>query len=263
VMLGWMVGETHFARPDEGFDRLAAEVEGIPGVTVDDRERWVEAPGFSDPSSWMALDVDAAALPELLATACATAYADPVSWSFRIRADAGTVVVVHGDQQADGRGGSRCPDPGFDVAGLVARIGGIVPGMEVQPTVGADGGFGLVAREDGSAGVASLLPLVAHADELRDAAGLDPGRSVEVQGGLLGVTVAAGEQDLYVALLADLVDEHGVTSFWADDGSAAVDGVAVVQVVAPQEERAAVEDRIRASGLRIAGSAVRFLPPEP
>lgn len=55
VMLGWMVDETHFDRPDEGFDELAAQMERLPGVSVDAKERWVEAPTFSNPTSWMGI----------------------------------------------------------------------------------------------------------------------------------------------------------------------------------------------------------------
>jgi hypothetical protein len=54
AMFGWMIDETHFDRPHEGFDRLTAQIESLPGVSIDEKERWVEAPTFSDPPSFPA-----------------------------------------------------------------------------------------------------------------------------------------------------------------------------------------------------------------
>jgi hypothetical protein len=263
VVLGWTVSETHFERPDAGFDRLTTRMEALPGVRVEHAERWVEAPTFSDPYSWIQLEVDAADLPGMLAAACDPAYPDPVAWSLVIDARAGTEVTVHDDVPAAGdASGSRCLDPGFDVAGVVAAAGRLVPGIMLQPSIWEDGVLTLASISYDTGEIADVLPLVAHADDLREAAGLAPDLPVRIDAMTVSITMAPDEHERWTALLDELVAEHGVTSLSADDGSTRTDGKAVVQLVAPDAAHAAVEARIRASGLSVAEHPVRFLPSE-
>ncbi|MFD3444435.1 hypothetical protein ACFDTO_07540 [Microbacteriaceae bacterium 4G12] len=259
TVFGWTISETHFAQPDEDFDRLTARIEDLPGVRVDEKERWVEAPTFSQPNSWIGLTVEAAGLPGLVAAACTTEYAGPVSWSFRVRSERGSVVSGHSDT-APSRvaGGSRCPALGFDAGGLLREIDSTVPGLVLQPSFWDDR-FVLVTLEDELAGIAPLLPMVAHADDFRDAAGLDSNLFVEINAGNLMLIIEPGEHDRYVRLLSDLVGEHGVTSFWASDAASQTDGMAKVQIVAPDQEHAEIENRIRDSGLHIADLPIRFI----
>jgi hypothetical protein len=262
VIFIWMVDETHFDRPDARFDQLESQLDGLPGVSVDASERWVEAPTFSGATSWISLSVDQANLPVLLDAACGTEYPDPVTWSVRVRTEAGDVVSVHTAATTPDRAGddSRCIDAGFDLAGVVGRVDRLRLGIDLQPSIWEDGQFALVALDADSDDLLTMLPLVAHADELRDSAGLDPGSPVEINAPSLGVVIEPDEQDLHLALLSELAGEHGATSFWADDGTAQIDGKATVQVVAPQKDHPAIEEAVRASGLRIADYPVRFLP---
>ena len=261
TIFGWTVGETHFDRPDESFDRLTKQIEDLPGVSVDEKERWVEAPTFTDPSSWVGLTVDEANLPGLLDIACTIDYPGSVSWSLRIRADGGNAVTVHSETApGGGSNGPRCFDFGFDAVGLVDAVGSLTPGLDLQPTIWNDDQFALVVLDDPSEGLDALLPLVAHADELREAAGLDSTRSVEINSMHLGVIIEPHEHDRYLALLTELAEEHHVASFSADSAENQTDGVAKVQISAPDREHTAIEEDIRASGLRIADLPVRFLP---
>lgn len=261
VVFVWMIDETQFERPDDGFDRLTAQVESLPGVDVEASERWVEAPTFSDPSSWISLTVDEVGLPAALDAACSTEYPDTVTWSVRVATTGGTAVTMHSDPEARyAAEGERCPDFGFDTAGLVGRVDSTVPGVDLQAGVWDNGRFALVALEEQPEDLPSLLPLVAHAEDLRDAAGLAPDRSVEVNSSSLILHVEPGEQERYLALLTELAEQHGVTSYWADGGGTPTDGVDKVQVVAPDDEHAAIEEALRTSGLHVAEFPVRFLP---
>ena len=80
LLFGWMVDETHFDRPSAEFDALETEVLALPGIETVEKERWVEAPTFANPTSWMRVTLERAALPSLLDTACASGYPDPVMW---------------------------------------------------------------------------------------------------------------------------------------------------------------------------------------
>ncbi|MBB5843992.1 hypothetical protein HD599_002315 [Conyzicola lurida] len=258
VVFVWTIDETHFDRPDESFDRLAARIEKTHGVTVDDSQRWVEAPTFSDPRSWIQLTVDEPDLPELLSTACAADYPDPVDWSLRVATDNGSVVSL----AAAPAGDVPCLDFGFDAPGLVAEIGRSVPNVELQASIWDNGRFALVVVDDDAGALPALLPLVDHAEDVRDAAGLDTSEPVEINAAALSVVIAADEHDRYLALLTDLAENHGVTSFSADVGTQ-TDGIGKVQIRASSRERDGIENAIRTSGLPIADLPVRFLPQTP
>lgn len=261
AVFSWTIDETRFDRPDAGFDRFTAEIESLPGVSVDTKERWVEAPTFVNPTSWITLTVDQANLPGLLDTACASEYTDPVTWSLRVQTNAGDVVSLHTDSATMGRAGeSRCLDVGFDALALVDAVDRVEPGVDLQAAIWDDGRFALVALEEDARGLPAQLPLVAHADELQSAAGIDPNRPVEINSASLILIVEQGEHARYLTLLSDLAEEHGVTSFWADGGGTPIDGIEKVQIVAPDANHAAIEDAIRASGLHIADLPVRFIP---
>ncbi|MDQ0743041.1 hypothetical protein QFZ62_000349 [Clavibacter sp. B3I6] len=257
LLLGWTIDETRFARPDAGFDRLTSRMEALPGVDVQHSERWVEAPMFLHPDSWIELEVDAAGLPGMLAAVCEADHPDDVAWSLVVDAGAGTTVTVHDAVPAAGdASGSRCLDPGVDVV----RLADAARRLDLQPSIGEDGVLALASLDPGIGDVADMLPLVAHADDLRDAAGLAAERPVVLDSMTIGVTIGPDEHDRWLALLDGLITEHGVASLSADDGSAQMDGIAKVQVVAPDEAHDAVRARIRASGLAVAGYPVRFLP---
>ena len=264
TMFAWMIDETHFDRPDTRFDRLTASLDSEPGVSVDAQERWVEAPTFSDPTSWIWLTVEADHLPGLLASACAEQYADPVSWSLSVPTDNGSVVSLYtGGMPGDGVDDAPCPDFGFDAVGVVGEVGRSVPGMNLQASVWENGRFGLVALDDDPGVLAAMLPLVDRAEELRDAAGVDPNRSIQIDAGSLSAVIAPDEHDRYLALLSDLAESHGVTSYWADGSGTPTDGVEKVQIRAPDAEHTGIEDAIRSSGLHVADFPVRFLPLTP
>ncbi|MCT9821433.1 hypothetical protein N3K63_14200 [Microbacterium sp. W1N] len=253
VIYGWMIDETHFDRPSARFDELAARVEAAPGVSEVSTERWVEAPTFAQPTSWLSATVDAAALPAVLDEVCAGDHPDPVTMSLRVRTAAGTTVSLHGEAAAAPRAADAvCPAFGFDAAPLVSALDEVVPGLEVQPAVWDAGRFAIVATADPAAPLSALLPLVAHADDLARAAGRDPGEPIEINAATLGLTVAAGERGRTQALLRELADERGVVAFWADDGSGRSDGAPQVQVTAPAAQHAAITRAIRASGLAFA-----------
>ena len=259
LIFGWMIDETHFNRPDEGFDRLTAQIENTPGVSVDSRERWVEAPTFAGPRSWIHLTVDDAHLAGLLSAACADGYADPVDWSMLVHTDGASVVSLYTDAaSADPSVESPCPDFGFDALGVVAEVGSSLPGLDVQASIWDNGRFALVVLDDDPGTLSAMLPLVDRADDVRVAAGLDRSRLVEINAGPLSVVIPPDEHDGYLALLSELAAEHGVTSFWAGGGTP-VDGIEKVQIVAPEAEHEAIEDAVRTSGLHIADLPVRFL----
>ncbi|WP_461473914.1 hypothetical protein [Microbacterium sp. HJ5] len=262
ILLGWMADETHFDRPSEAFDDVHAQIEGLPGVESVEKERWVEAPTFADPTSWMSVTVDQAGLPGLIEAACAADYADPISWSIRVRTPAAATVSLHATPAARGVDGTlpQCPDFGFDAVRVVEALDRTAPGLAVQPSTWSPGRFVLVAVDEGRPAVlADLLPLVEHADDLVAAAGPDMGEFVEINSADLGLVLGPGEGAEYRALLTALVDDHGVTSFWADTDHTGTDEEATVQIVAPAGQRAEIEESIRASSLPVARFTVRFL----
>ena len=267
TMLGWMLNETRFDRQSEDFDSLTTQIETLPGVSVQDAQRWVEAPTFSNLSSRIGLTVAEANLPGLLDAACAGDHPETTTWSFRVETESNNAVFVHGDSTPTNvSGGSGCINFGFDAVGFVGEVDAIVPGapsgLDLQPTIWG-GQFALVELSERVGGITTLLPLVAHADGLRDAAGMDSNQSVEINADTLSLIIEPGEQDRYSALLSTLINDHGVTSFWADGGGTPTDGVEKVQIVAPDEEHAAIGDAIRTSGLHIADFPVRFIPLTP
>ncbi|KRB36399.1 hypothetical protein [Microbacterium sp. Root180] len=262
VVFAWMVDETHFDRPSQEFDQFAAEVESLPGVQSVEKERWVEAPTFSNPTSWMFVTVDRSGLPAVFDAACATDYPDPVSWSFRVQTPASAEVMLHATSAVPDAvsGDGRCPDFGFDAAPLVDELDRVAPGLTIQPIMWDVDKLALVAIEDELPnGFTHLLPLVEHADRLVAAAGVDPNEEVEINSANLGLVFEPRERGAYLALLAELAEDLGVTSFYADGGGAMADGKAIVQVVAPPSQHAAIEDAIQSSGLAVADYPIRFL----
>jgi len=258
MLLAWMVDETHFDRPSQEFDDFERQVASLPGVDGVDKERWVEAPTFSHPTSWMSVSLDEAGLPGLLEAACSTDYPDPVTWSMLVRTPAGADVSLHAGatDPSAADSGTQCPDFGFDAVALVHELDRVATGLAVQPVIWDNGRFALVALDGG---FVQVLPLVEHADELLAAAGLDTDNAVEISSPNLGVVLEPGESEEYLALLTELTELHSVRSFWADPDGSQADGIEKVQIVAPEDEHAAIEDRIRASGLHIADLPVRFI----
>jgi hypothetical protein len=251
LLFGLTIDETHFDRPSAEFDALRTEIATVDGVEVVGSERWVEAPTFSDPSSSMSVTVDADALPDLLARACGSTYPDAVSWAIEVDTAAETRVSLFSDA-AHG-----CPAIGFDPTPVVAEIDRVAPGVQVQAAVMDNGMFSLFAMENG---FEELVPLVAQAETVRDAAELAPGGAVEVAATRLGVTVGPGEGPAYAALLTRLVDDYGVTYFSAASGGTPIDGIEKVQLAAPERNHAAVEAAIAQSALPLTALPVAFLP---
>jgi hypothetical protein len=259
IVFGWTVDETRFDRPDRQFDRLTARVESTPGVKVTSKQRWVEAPTFSGPSSWIELTVDQASLPGLLATACANGYHDNLDWSLHVTTDTRSDVSMHSVAAPGGsEGDAGCPEFGFNIVAVVEAIKRADSGLDLQPAIWENGRFTLVVL-DGTETLSDLLPLVEHAAEIRDAAGTDPRGSVEINSATLGAVIPPTEHDLYLALLSELVEKHEVRSFWADNEPPA-DGIEKVQIIAPDREHADIAITLRTSGLDIAGLPVRFIP---
>lgn len=255
VVFAWMIDETHFDRPSAQFDAFRAQLDDLPGVDVVDAERWVEAPTFSSPTSWLSVTVDEAAVAGLLAAACSTDYPDAVTWSINVRTPTAAEVLLNASSGAD-----PCVDFGFDAVGLVAVLDRVAPGLAIQPAIWENGRFALVALEDEApGGFTHLLPLVEHAEELLAAASLGSGDVIEINSANLGFTLEPGESDRYLSLLRELADDHAVQSFWADGGGAQTDGIAKVQIVAPTSQHESIEDAIRTSGVHIADLPVRFL----
>ena len=262
TLYSWIVNEEHFARPSAAFDALEDRIGSLPGVVAVEKERWVEAPTFSQPTSWMRVEVEQSGLRGLLDAACSSDYPDPVSWSVTVTTPSAAEVSMHSAEGGANQSGSAapCPDFGFDAVRVVDVLDRVAPGLALQPSVWEDGQFALVSLDDGTAsGLADLLPLLGHVDEIAESAGRDRAGSVEVNSPFLAVTIADGESDEYVALLRELVEDHSVTSFWADDSGTQVDGVERVQIVAPTDDPGEIERALRASGLAIADLPVRFL----
>lgn len=104
-----------------------------------------------------------------------------------------------------------------------------------------------------------MLPLVEHAPNLLAAAGLAFEDDVEINAATLEVRLSGGEAAEYLALLRELADARGVTSFWARDATQQTDGVAKVQLVAPALQQTAIERAITSSALPIAAYSIRFI----
>ncbi|BFM26066.1 hypothetical protein [Microbacterium sp. che218] len=252
MMFGLMADEARFPRSDPAFDALGAHVASIPGVTDVQSERWVEAPLFVQPHASLSVTVSGDDLDEVWRLACSSEYPDAVSWGFDVVTVADTRVSFAGE--ADG----GCPDVGFDPAPVVTEIGRLAPGENVQAAIWDDARLG-ISTIDGRETADRLLPLVAGADALRTAAGVDPGTPVEVSGPQLGVVVGPGEAQRYHDLLTRLIDTYGATALHLGGGGTPIDGIEKVQLAAPAEHHAAIEREIAASGLPIADLAVAFL----
>ncbi len=264
LLFTWTIDETHFDRPSEELDALAAQVDRLPGVSQVQTERWVEAPAFATPTSWLSAVVDAAALPRLLRAACSTAHPEPLTWSLRVLTAADAEVALHATSDpARGAGGDRlCLDFGFDAKALVHELDRAAPGLAIQPMVLDDGGLALIALdEEAPGGFSRLLPLVEHAPDLIAAAGLDRNIQVEISSADLDVQLAPGESDAYLVLLTRLADDLAVRSFWSIPAGMGQDRVDKVQIVAPADQHTAIEDAVGASGLRIAGAPIGFIEP--
>ncbi|WP_153004159.1 hypothetical protein [Microbacterium testaceum] len=254
VMFGWMIDETRFDRPDPAFDALASEISAVPGVSDVQKQRWVEAPAFLATSSWVQVTASASAYPEVREIACDTTYPDAVEWGFDLEGAGGTRVSAYADA---GRG---CPELGFDLEAVASEISRVAPGSVIQAAIWDAERFALSSLDGRASEVAAqLLPLVAHADALREAAGVDPAMPVEVSGVRLGVEIGPGEGAGYHALVSTLIDEHDVTFFSFGGGGTPIDGVEKVQVTAPDSQRAAIERLIADSGLPVAALPVAFL----
>ncbi len=262
VTFGWMINETHFDRSTPEFDEFERHIEQLPGVHSVDAERWVEAPTFWTPTSWMTVTVDQAGLPALLEAACTTDYRDAVTWSVHVRTPSASEVSLHAAPTTPTAAdrGARCPDFGLDAVRIVDELDRIAPGLAIQPSIWENGRFALVALEEQiPSGFAHLLPLIEHADDLLAAAGLSGNDAVEINAMNLGLILEPHESAEYLEMLAELADEHAVSSYWADGGGTPIDGVEKVQIVAPDRHHRAIEDVIRSSGLHIAELPVRFL----
>lgn len=262
IVFSAMVNETHFDRPSAEFDAFAAQVESLPGVDRVDTERWVEAPTFADPTSWIFVTTDQAGLPGVLAAACSTDYPDAITWSIDVRTPSAAEVALHAAPAGWSGAGAdaRCPSFGFDAVALVAELDRVAPGLEVQPSVWDDGTLAFVAPEEQMpSGFDHLLPLVEHSDALVAASGMGEGALVEINSSNLGFLLPPGESAAYLGLLTELAEQHAVTSYWADGGGTPIDGVEKVQIVAPGSEHAAIERAIRSSSVHVADLPVRFI----
>lgn len=250
LMFGWMIDETHFDRPTEAFDVLGEDAAAVPGVRSVDKERWVEAPAFSDPSSSVIVRADAAAFPLVREVACRSAYTDAVLWGFELETAAGTQVSLFSERR---RG---CPELGFDAHAVVAELDELVPGIRIHASLD-DERLALASFDDGGpAGIAELVPLVSSVDAVRAAAGLPGSTPVQVSAALLAVRIGPGETAEYEALLDDLVHRYEATGFFAGGDGLPTDGVEKVQVTAPREHHAGIRSAIETSGLAIAALPV-------
>jgi hypothetical protein len=261
VMFSWMINETHFDRPSPQFDEFASSVESLPGVQSVQKERWVEAPTFFEPTSWMSVTVEQSGLPGLLDAACSTEYPDAITWSIIVLTPAASEVSLHAPATGSGVAGqpSRCPDFGFDAVGLVAELDRVAPGLAVQPAIWGDGRLAFVeVAEELPEGFAHLLPLVEHSADLVAAAGVGGNWNFEINSANLGAVLAPGESDAYLSLLTDLAD-LGVTSYWADGGETPGEGGAKVQIVAPAQHHEAISEAIQSSPLPVADLPIRYI----
>lgn len=254
LVFSWVIDETHFDRPSAEFDRLEAEIMALPGVVAVDKERWVEAPIFSNPSSALRVTLDRAALPALLDLACSSDYRDPVVWGLTVRTPAGAEVSVFAEPAASG-----CPDFPVDVLPTVDAVNLLAPGRSIQAAVWENGRLSFSDLLDGRDDISTMIPLVAAADELRRAADVDADSEIEISGPRLTAAPAPGESAAYAALLRTLVDAYGVTGFWdGARGGMPTDGVAKTQILCDPASVEAVEEAIRSSGLRLADAPLDF-----
>lgn len=252
LMFGWMADETRFDRPSAEFDRFAAEVAAIPGVDAVDADRWVEAPAFWSPLSSLRVTVDRTGLPAVLDLACSSDHPDPIDWGLTVRTPAGTEVSVFAEPAASG-----CPDFRVDVVPTVDALDRFAPGRSIQAAVWENGRLSFADLLDGRRDVSTMIPLVAAADDLRRAAGVDADSEIEISGPSVTAVPAPGESAAYAALLSTLVDEHGVTDFWdGAGGGTPTDGVVKTQIICDPASADAVEAAVRASGLRLADEPV-------
>lgn len=259
LLFGWMIDETHFDRPSADFDALETEVLALPGVETVEKERWVEAPTFANPTSSMRVTLDRAALPSLLDTACSSGYPDPVMWGLAVRTPSDAEVSVFADPVASSAPSSGCPDFGLDLVATVDALDALVPGRIIQAAIWENGRLSFSDLFDVRSDAAGMVPLVEAADELRRTAGVDPDVEVEISGPMLSAVVAPGDAPAYAALLRTLVDDYGVTTFWdGAGGGTPIDGVAKTQIRCDPEDAAAVETAIRASGLPLAETPILF-----
>jgi hypothetical protein len=267
LLAAWSLDDTHFDRPSAEFDELGAELERLPGVEAVEKERWVEAPTFSDPTSWMFVTVSEAGLPGLLEAACTSGYPDEITWHIRVRTPAASEVALNASPSdpIPTASAPSCPDFGFDAVRLTKELDRVAPELAVQPSIWDEGVLTLLAMDDldqpdagTPTGFADTLPLIEHADALLTAAGRDADEVVEITSPDLSLMIGPGESAAYLALLADLV-HLGATGFRADGGGTPIGGAETVQVVAPDGRHAAIEDAVASSGLRVADLEVRFV----
>ncbi|WP_146080606.1 MULTISPECIES: hypothetical protein [unclassified Pseudoclavibacter] len=263
TLFSWMVNETHFDRPTAQFDEFADRVEALPGVSDVQHERWVEAPLFVDPISWVGVDVEQEHLPGLLAELCASAHPEAISWSIDVAAAAGGETSLHSQTDSSRRSlsGGVCPSFGFDAVPLVDALDAVVPGLAVQPSIWENGRFALVSIAEAPNGYLHLLPLVENTEALLAAAGLEQDQELEINSTTLGASILPGQQEPYLALLTELAERHEVSFFWADGGGTPIDGVERVNITAPASQHSAIESAIGASGLHIADFPVEFQEP--
>lgn len=263
TLFSWMVNETHFDRSTAQFDGFADHVEALPGVSDVQHERWVEAPLFVDPISWVEVDVEREHLTGLLDELCASAHPEAISWSINVTATGGGETSLHSQTDSSRRSlsGGVCPSFGFDAVPLVDALDGVVPGLSVQPSIWENGRFALVSVAEAPNGYLHLLPLVENTEALLAAAGLHSDLVLEINSTTLGATILPGQQEPYLDLLTDLAVRHEVSHFWADGGGAPTDGVERVNITAPASQHSAIESAIGASGLHIADFPVEFHEP--
>lgn len=252
VLFSLMVDETHFARPDAGFDELGERVAAVDGVREVQKERWVEAPLFSLPSSMISVTADAGSLAEVVRVACTQDYRDAVWWVFDLETTSGSRVSLSSAGEVQG-----CPAFGFDPEPVVAELDRAAPGLPVQAAVWETGRFALSSLD--ATGMSDLIALVSRAEAVRTAAGLPADMPIEVAGSMLAVEIETGESTTYAELLTRLSNDLGATGFFAGGGGTPADGVERVQITAPKRYHAAIEAAIASSRLPIADLPVRFL----
>ena len=258
LLFGWMADETHFDRPSAEFDALDTRIAAVPGVVAVEKERWVEAPTFADPSSSIRVTLDRSALPMVLDIACEPDYPDPVDWGLVVRTPARAEVSIFAAPVAS-VSAPGCPDFGLDATATIDALDDVAPGRSVQATVWENGRLSFSDVLDGRVDIAAMLPLVAAADELRRAAGAPAETEVAIDGPTLGAVVAPGEAVDYAALLRTLVEDHGVTNFWDGiGGGVSPDEAVTIRVTVDPSHADAVEAAIRSSGLRLADAPVVF-----